>query len=72
MVAQELDVAPADCCMVACHVWDTIGAQSAGLAAGLITRPGNALLPIDGLPQPNVVAPDLPALAEQMIKLWKS
>jgi 2-haloacid dehalogenase len=72
MVGQELDVAPADCCMVACHVWDTIGAQSAGLAAGLITRPGNALLPIDGLPQPNVVASDLPALAEQMIKLWKS
>ncbi len=72
MVAQELDVPPSDCCMVACHVWDTIGAQSAGLAAGLITRPGNALLPIAGLPQPNVVAPDLPALADQMIKLWKS
>jgi 2-haloacid dehalogenase len=72
MVAQELDVAPSDCCMVACHVWDTIGAQSAGLAAGLITRPGNALLPIAGLPQPNVVAPDLPALADLMIRLWKS
>ena len=72
MVAQELDVALSDCCVVACHVWDTIGAQSAGLAAGLITRPGNALLPIAGLPQPNVVAPDLPALADQMIKLWKS
>ena len=72
MVAQELDVPPADCCMVACHVWDTIGAQSAGLAAGLITRPGNALLPIDGLPQPNVVAPDLPALAAKMIQLWRA
>jgi 2-haloacid dehalogenase len=72
MVAQELDVPPSDCCMVACHVWDTIGAQSAGLAAGLIIRPGNAPLPIAGLPQPNVVAPDLPALADQMIKLWKS
>jgi 2-haloacid dehalogenase len=67
-----LDVPPSACCMVACHVWDTIGAQSAGLSAGLITRPGNALLPVPGLPQPNVVASDLPALAAQMIELWKS
>ncbi|MBV8677764.1 MAG: haloacid dehalogenase type II [Planctomycetaceae bacterium] len=72
MVAQELDVPPSACCMIACHVWDTIGAQSAGLSAGLITRPGNAPLPVPGLPQPNVVAQDLPALATQMIKLWKS
>jgi 2-haloacid dehalogenase len=72
MVAQELDVPPSACCMVACHVWDTIGAQSAGLSAGLITRPGNALLPVPGLPQPNVAASDLPALAAQMIGLWKS
>ena len=72
MVAQELDVPSSACCMIACHVWDTIGAQSAGLSAGLITRPGNAPLPVPGLPQPNVVAQDLPALAAQMIKLWKS
>ena len=43
-----------------------------GLAAGLITRAGNASLPIAGLPQPNVVAPDLPALADRIITLWKS
>lgn len=72
MVAQELDVPPSACCMIATHVWDTIGAQSAGLAAGLLTRPGNAPLPIPGLPQPNVIAPDLPALSTQMIKLWRS
>lgn len=72
MVAQELEVAPSACCMIAAHVWDTIGAQSAGLAAGLLTRPGNAPLPVPGLPQPNVVAPDLPALAAKMIKLWRS
>src|ERR1700733_10950400 len=35
MVAQELDVEDADCCMVATHVWDTIGGQSAGMAGGL-------------------------------------
>jgi 2-haloacid dehalogenase len=72
MVAEELGLAPSACCMVASHVWDTIGAQSVGFSAGLITRPGNAPLPVSGLPQPDVVAPDLPALADRMIKLWKS
>ncbi len=72
MVAQELEVLPSACCMVAAHVWDTIGAQSAGMAAGLITRPGNAPLLVPGLPQPNVVAPDLPALAGRVIELWRA
>lgn len=72
MVAEELGVAPSACCLVACHVWDTIGAQSAGFSAGLITRPGNALLPAPGLPQPNVAAPDLPALATRLIEHWGS
>jgi 2-haloacid dehalogenase len=71
MVAQDLDVAPGDCCMVATHVWDTIGGQSAGMASGLITRSGNALLPVPGLPQPNAVGKDLPALAHEMIRLWR-
>jgi 2-haloacid dehalogenase len=64
MVAQELDVPPASCCMVAAHVWDTVGAQSAGYSSALITRPGNAPLPIPGLPQPNFVADDLIHLAD--------
>ena len=64
MVAQKLDVQPASCCMVAAHVWDTIGAQSAGFSAALITRPGNALLPTPGLPQPNFIATDLIHLAK--------
>jgi 2-haloacid dehalogenase len=72
MVAQELEVPPSACCMIAAHVWDTIGAQSAGLAAGLVARSGNSPLLVPGLPQPNVVAPDLPALAAKMIKLWRS
>jgi 2-haloacid dehalogenase len=72
MVAQELGVPPATCCMVAAHVWDTIGAQSAGMAGGLITRSGNAPLPVPGLPQPNVSGRDLPALAKEMITMWRS
>lgn len=72
LVAQELDVPPSTCFMVAAHVWDTVGAQSAGYTAGLVTRPGNAPLPVASLPQPNLIAPDLPALAGQLIQRWRS
>jgi 2-haloacid dehalogenase len=65
-VCEELAVAPADCMMVAAHVWDTIGAQSAGFSGALITRPGNALLPIPDLPQPTIVANDLRDFAQQL------
>lgn len=66
-VCRELQILPAECMMVAAHVWDTIGAQSAGMRAALITRPGNAPLPLDGLPQPTLVAADLRHLANQLI-----
>jgi 2-haloacid dehalogenase len=65
-VCRELEVAPASCMMIAAHVWDTIGAQSAGYSAALITRPGNAPLPLDGLPRPTLVAADLRQLAHQL------
>lgn len=64
---QELGVTPAECMMVAAHVWDTLGAQGVGFSAALITRPGNPPLPVDGLPQPDLVAGDLRQLAEQLI-----
>ena len=67
-VCEELGVEPAECMMVAAHVWDTIGAQSAGFSAALITRPGNAPLPVDQLPQPTLVAADLIQLARQLGK----
>lgn len=63
---ETLGVAPADCMMVAAHVWDTIGAQSVGFSGALITRRGNAPLPVDGLPQPDIVARDLRELAERL------
>ncbi|OBJ41686.1 haloacid dehalogenase type II [Mycobacterium colombiense] len=63
---ETLGVAPADCMMVAAHVWDIIGAQNVGFDGALITRRGNAPLPVDGLPQPNVVAKDLRGLAERL------
>ena len=64
-------MAPGDCCMVATHVWDTIGGMAAGMAGGLVTRPGNALLPVQGLPQPNAVGATLPDLAREMIRQWR-
>jgi 2-haloacid dehalogenase len=66
---ETIGVAPRDCMMVAAHVWDTIGAQHVGFSGALITRRGNAPLPIDGLPQPTIVASDLCGLAEQLINL---
>jgi 2-haloacid dehalogenase len=70
MVAEELGVRPADICMIAAHVWDTIGAQSIGCAGALVARPGNALLPVRTLPQPQVSGPDLPSVAAEIIRLW--
>jgi 2-haloacid dehalogenase len=64
---RELGVTPTDCMMVAAHVWDTLGAQNVGFSAALITRPGNPPLPVEGLPQPNLVVGDLRQLAEQLI-----
>jgi 2-haloacid dehalogenase len=65
-VCREIQVAPGECMMVAAHVWDTVGAQSVGFGGALITRPGNAPLRLDGLPQPTVVATDLRDLARQL------
>ena len=65
-VCQELRVDPDDCMMVAAHVWDTLGAQNVGFSAALITRPGNPPLPVDDLPQPDLVVDDLRQLAERL------
>lgn len=63
---QSLGVEPADCMMVAAHVWDLLGAQNVGFSTALITRRGNPPLPVDDLPQPTLVASDLRRLAEQL------
>jgi 2-haloacid dehalogenase len=64
-VASALQVDPGDICLIACHVWDTIGAQAAGWQAGLILRRGNA--PLDVGPQPDYIGNDLDAIASQLI-----
>lgn len=64
-VATALGLEPGDMCMVASHVWDTIGAGAAGLQTGLILREGNAPLPVG--PQPDYIGKDLDAGADQLI-----
>jgi 2-haloacid dehalogenase len=62
---------PSAICLVAAHIWDTLGAQSIGFSAGFVARTGNAALPVSGLPQPDFIAPDLTQMAHQMIALWR-
>jgi 2-haloacid dehalogenase len=64
-VANELALDPGDVCLVASHVWDTLGARAAGWQAALILRPGNA--PLEVGPQPNYIGDDLDAVADQLI-----
>jgi 2-haloacid dehalogenase len=65
-VAAALEADPGGICLVASHVWDTIGASAAGWQSALILRPGNA--PLDVGPQPDYVGQDLDAIADQLIK----
>lgn len=71
LIPELLNVPPSAICLVAAHIWDTLGAQSVGFSAGFVARTGNAALPVSGLPQPDVVAPDLTQMAHQMIALWR-
>ncbi len=67
LVARELSVETSDLCLVACHVWDTIGAQAAGCRSAFLKRPHNAILPASSVPQPDIVVPDMHALADRLI-----
>jgi 2-haloacid dehalogenase len=64
-VAAALEVDPGDICLIASHVWDTIGAGAAGWQTALILREGNAPLGVG--PQPNYIGQDLDAIADQLI-----
>jgi 2-haloacid dehalogenase len=67
-VAAALELEPGDICLVACHVWDTIGALAAGWQAGLILREGNA--PLDVGPQPTYIGKNLEEIADQLIERY--
>ncbi|MGH3296084.1 MAG: haloacid dehalogenase type II [Trebonia sp.] len=67
-VAEALGVDPGGICLIASHVWDTIGAAAAGWQTALILREGNA--PLDVGPQPDIIGQDLDAVAKQLIKQY--
>lgn len=67
LVADQLGVQLEDTCLVACHLWDTIGAQSAGGMGAFVLRPGNALLPTVGVAVPDLTVNDLGELADCLI-----
>jgi 2-haloacid dehalogenase len=67
-VAAALNLDAGDVCLIASHVWDTIGAGAAGWQAGLILREGNAPLGVG--PQPDYVGKDLDAIADQLIERY--
>lgn len=64
-VVRALDVAPAQCLLIACHTWDTLGASSAGMHSALIMRAVNAPLGVGR--QADFVGPDLTALVNWLL-----
>ena len=68
MVADALDVKTSDLCLVACHLWDTIGAQAVGCRGAFLTRPYNEMLSAPNVPVPDLIASDLSTLADQIIR----
>jgi 2-haloacid dehalogenase len=67
-VAAALGLEPGGACLIASHVWDTIGAGAAGWQTALILREGNAPLPVG--PQPDHIGKDLDAIADQLIERY--
>jgi 2-haloacid dehalogenase len=67
-VATAVGVDPDGVCLIACHVWDTIGAGAAGWQSALILREGNA--PLDVGPQPDYIGKDLDEVADQLIERY--
>lgn len=66
-VASALGTDPGSLRLIAAHTWDTLGAMAAGWKAALLTRPGNAPLPVSA--QPDVVEKDLLAIAHRIISI---
>jgi 2-haloacid dehalogenase len=69
-VTDAMGVPPASACMIAAHVWDTLGAQAMGWHGVLVTRGLNAQLDVPNVPKPDIVVPDIAAAADRIIARW--
>lgn len=70
IVMDALNVSATELCLVACHVWDTMGLQALGGKGALVTHGDNAVLPMPTAPQPDLVARDLSELARKISETW--
>ncbi|MBU5615804.1 haloacid dehalogenase type II [Psychrobacter sp. TAE2020] len=68
LVANELSVETFELCLVACHLWDIIGAQAAGCRGAFVSRSHNAILQAANIPLPDLTAQDMTSLAAQIIR----
>jgi 2-haloacid dehalogenase len=66
-VAQSLGVELDALRLVAAHAWDATAAMAAGCASAIVTRAGNAPVPVG--PQADVVSLDLTAVARGIIEI---
>lgn len=65
--ARKMGVKPEECMLIAAHGWDVAGAQWAGWQTAFLSRPGQQLFPLAGVPDYNVK--DLGALAGELVLL---
>ena len=66
-VASEMKVPVGSLRLIAAHAWDIVGALQAGCVAAFVARPGKVLYPLG--PKPDIVGPDIRAVATQVVKI---
>ncbi len=67
--AEQMHVSRENSLMIAAHSWDVGGAKRAGMHTAFIARKGQSLSPL--MPDPDLVCPDLKALAESLFTIEK-
>ena len=70
-VSDMLGIEPKHCLLIAAHTWDTLGAQSQGWKAALLTRGANAPLRVKNVPQPDYVEAGMEDLASVLISRFE-
>ena len=68
LVTDTMKVPRSGTWLVAAHTWDTIGAQSFGWNAALVTRGSNAPLLLDGVPKPTLTGTGLADVADAIVQ----